>query len=1425
MAKVFISHASADNELAAEVHGWLTAAGHEVFLDRDAHDGIELGDEWETRLRERLRWADAIVSLITTPYLQSIWCTFEITIARDRGSRVLPIIAEAGVRHPLLKALQYVDRAQARAVLTEVLGRIDAAGGRWPDDLSPFPGLESFDADRRRVFFGRAGDVNELVGRLRSRAEQALGSVLMVVGPSGCGKSSLVRAGVLPMMADEDDWLTVPPFRPGQDPIGELARRLAEMARGTSLGWTPSTVRELLAEQGLVVVADELLAATAGRRRRLLLVVDQFEELVVQTPPEQLSAFAGLLQAALSGPISVVATLRPEFLERVQVDPDLGGVPTAPYLVGPLRREALRGVIEGPADVAGIAVPDELIAAMVDDTSTGDALPLLAFTLEQLAEGIHRGGELSLARYRQLDGVQGALTRQAQIALRNAVETGGRGAQEVIDGLLRLVTVDESGQPTRWLRNRADLPESVAQDLDAFVERRLLTISSRGEGADHVVEISVTHEAFLSAWTPLRDAIAAKRDALRARRAVELAAAEWDEYDRPTERLWERGRLATAGNQLVDQVELSPTGRAFLRQSTTRDRRRRFRGTAILSVLLVLALTAAGVAVAQRGAAENQQSEAERQRSIAVARQLVAQAEIAAPSDPQTALRLALAADRIDPSARTRSGLVNTLLSTRYAGTLTGHTGGIGTPAFSADGRLMVTSAGDARVILWDISGSGQPKPIGEPLIYAGDNNLGGIVALSPDGRTLASSLQYPSGVILWDVSDPAHPQQRGGVIDPKIKQFARLTFTPDSKLLVVAGGFPATLSFWNATDASQVAAPFTIDHDVDGLWFFADSSVMVTATRADDFKQSVRRWDLRSPSKHAALGRPIAYKSAATFDPNRRLLATDGVDTFNSEVILRDLTNPVVPREVSERFSTIRSSVQVQGLTFSPDGHTLAIGSSGYADNSNAARFVDITNLADPRPYERPVDADGRPQSGGYSTGAENYVSPDHTFSRLVFLPGRPEVATISGDGSTRLWDLSERRLPRQIGEPITGGTGQGPMVAFLPDGRRLLTTRVNGPIVLWDITDAGTPRPAGPPLATAAIVNAVAFSRDGHTLSVAQGSSVTRFDLTAPVTPKAIGSAQKVSDGKADRATVFSPGGELVAVAGVEEVVVQDTVDPSRRTVLKKPFFPGKEGSGVPSDVTFSPDGRLLAIGQSAFASYLTLWDTSDPAKVHRVGEAFKPSDFASDVAFAATGPLLARTITGADGAPGVELWDLTDPAKPRQRGAVRSGHTDSVTATVISPDGKVLATGSRDRTVVLADISDPDHPVQLGLPLTPGIESLYSLAFSPDGRLLAAGGERGEVVLWDLADLSRPRALGEKLSGQVRLAGELAFAPDGRTLAVAGPASSSGGRVGLTDLSGLVELREHPTELACGRVGEGLNAAEWAQYVGELPYQQTC
>ncbi|HXM58605.1 MAG TPA: toll/interleukin-1 receptor domain-containing protein, partial [Candidatus Dormibacteraeota bacterium] len=429
VARVFVSHASEDRELASELRGWLIEEGHEVFLDQHLRDGIGLGEEWEQRLYERLRWADAVLCTVTSAFVASSWCMAEIAIARSQGSRLLPVQVEPGVQHPLLRSVQHAnysrDKRRAQHQVRTALRRLDSAGRRgWSDEDIPFPGL--LPVTLHQAFFGRKVQVEQLAELLRTFATRGERRLVLVVGPSGCGKSSLVRAGLKPIMAAEDDWHVIPTFVPGRDPAQALVREFAAASQELHLGWTLDHVREQLGRKdGIVALADGLLLA--AHRRHLLLTVDQFEEVLTQADRESWAHFAAMLAEAQRGPIQAVATLRPESLpELLESQPEARLPLHEVYTLRPLGRERLKEVIVGPAGLAGIEFEDGLVDRMIDDTGSGDALPLLAFALAELARGVTRGGTLSMRRYEELGGVRGALEQQADAALKKACAVSGR---------------------------------------------------------------------------------------------------------------------------------------------------------------------------------------------------------------------------------------------------------------------------------------------------------------------------------------------------------------------------------------------------------------------------------------------------------------------------------------------------------------------------------------------------------------------------------------------------------------------------------------------------------------------------------------------------------------------------------------------------------------------------------------------------------------------------------------------------------------------------------------------------------------------------------------------------------------------------------------------------------------------------------------
>src|SRR5438309_5669216 len=147
---------------------------------------------------------------------------------------------------------------------------------------NPFPGLRPFREDEERFFFGRENQVNTMVNELaRTR-------FLAVVGTSGSGKSSLVNCGLRPalrrgLMARAGTAWRMAQFRPGSDPLGAMARALAQdgvlFAEQAAAGLTLAEIVETTLRMSKLGLIDICEQAALDECVNLLVVVDQFEEL------------------------------------------------------------------------------------------------------------------------------------------------------------------------------------------------------------------------------------------------------------------------------------------------------------------------------------------------------------------------------------------------------------------------------------------------------------------------------------------------------------------------------------------------------------------------------------------------------------------------------------------------------------------------------------------------------------------------------------------------------------------------------------------------------------------------------------------------------------------------------------------------------------------------------------------------------------------------------------------------------------------------------------------------------------------------------------------------------------------------------------------------------------------------------------------
>ena len=1146
--------------------------------------------------------------------------------------------------------------------------------------VCPYKGLARFEASDVEFFFGRERLVAELVTHL-------VGAGLVgVVGPSGSGKSSLVRAGLLPALADgvlpgSDRWRQLI-MRPGEHPMAELAHvggRPGVPADGSASNATD----HVNAGDGHVAGrsgGESALRAVAGDER-LLLVVDQFEEVFttcrdVGERATFLATLTGAAQAA-DGYATVVVAVRADYYGHCAAEPTLAGLVAANHvLVGPMDADELRRAIELPARRAQLRLEPGLADAMIGEVAEEPGgLPLLSCAL--LESWQHRHGRtLTVAAYQQAGGVHGAVARLAERAWQQLDPDDQAVARRI---LLRLAG---PGEGEAVVRRRVPLDELTTGGergqavLDALADQRLLT-----KGADTV---EVAHEALLREWPRLRGWLEEDVQGRVLHRHLIDAAHEWDAAGRDPGELYRGARLTGALDWARDHDgDLNQLEREFLdasraaaerevaeaRRRAEREARtsRRLRGLlAGLAAVLAMALVAGGLALSLRGRAE-------RQALVADAGRLGALALTEDQLD--RSLLLARQAVALDDSLESRGDLLATLLRSPAAtAILRGHLDGINPIDLSPDGRLLAMGDGGGRVEIFDVRRRrplpGNIPPAGTPI-----NDL----AFSPDGSLLAAA--NSDGLVqLWDVrTTTLHHQLRtalyAGVVQFSADGQTLVTFSAD-KADTPSGFGNSFLTRWDVKSGRRLTGPVRVSSfggevlipTPDGARLVTLSEAEVVVVAAETLHPirrvprtprlglaalhpdgrtlalgleggAVELLDL-STGRRRTLGRQETGVIAVEFSPDGATLATGGVD---GKVMIWDVPSG----QVRETFEGHEGRIGIRGLRFSRDGRTL------YSAGPSSVIAWDV--------------------AGSDRLGRRFSFSTTPTSPAFAISPDGSVLATPDGKRSDHI-ALRDLRSLKQTRRPLAPGVGQISAIAFGPDGTRLAVggERADSAPVLVDVA-SGTVTPPMTGGHDGGFIS-VAFDPSGQRLLT--GGHDRRAIVWDVETGKPVLELRHPRRRRTDKETVaaWSPDGTMVATAGGAGLVALWRVRDGKQLATFK-----ADPLSVAS-VAFSPDGSLIAAGGSV-DKQVTLWDVATHKLVGRLPH---PTILAR-LAFDPGGKTLATvTIHGT-----ARLWDV---ASRRQIGLVLPGPSASANVG-FDPNGNHLVTLYEDGTGVVWDV-DPDH-----------------------------------------------------------------------------------------------------------------------------------
>ena len=1254
-----------------------------------------------------------------------------------------------------------------------------------PDEPCPYVGLAPFQEVNQEVFFGRERLIRDWIGRLEHR-------LLLVVGSSGSGKSSLVRGGLVPALKagalpGSQTWRYLSTIVPGADPLGALARLLKPAGRSDD-EWTERQVELLRREPGHLAALIEQLDDRSGRVPTVL-IVDQFEELFTLCGDDGTRrAFVDNLLGLIQNPDAghrLILTMRSDFESNVARHPALHALlETAQVGVTPLNASELREAVEGPAEYVGLkydaGIVDELVQEVLGEPA---ALPLLQFTLLKLWEQRDRN-RITREVYERVGGPRTALERSADAFYRGLIPQDQAWVRRI---LLRIVRPGEGLEVTSNRVRRESLyrsdqdRERVDHVLDRLVQAGLVRVT-KGDAPEHD-QVEVAHEAIIRNWPRLVAWLDNERQIVRLRVRLTTAAEQWKAAGRDPDLLW-RGSQLNQGVRYEDlnelEAEFIQAGRAAIEEAARQEelaRKRELEQAQALAAARQRELEQAQALAAARER-ELEQARALTSAEVRAARRLraflvilalvafaslvlgflAAHNEVVAVSRGLSLQALSLSRDRPELA------LLLSLESAQAADTLEGLSSRLGLQERFRHLSMLVR----------DDDGRGHTGRVSS-------------LAFSPDGRTLVSSgcaKEQPGGegtascgqseIRLWDVSN-------GGALSSRLPEqttaVSTLAFSPNGRTLAL-GGADGSLMLWDVPAGGPLGPPLAAHTSaVVSLAFSRDGHTLAssgcTIEPSNGAERStmpevgpkgprgpeelealaggggvceqngVRLWDVaNSRPFDQQITLPMAPVASLAFSPDREILATGGED--GSLTLWNVATGK--PRG-SPQQSQLRHRARVVSLAFSPDGRTLA---SGGEDKTMVQWNVEPFRPRDPMPLI--------PQASAAAVA----ISPD---GRMLASAGCKKIdAALCDQRELALWDVSTRR---RIGPSLSGHTAPIVSVAFGSlNGRTMLASATDdGKLILWDVTTR-QPLDAASTAGNGDAARVVAYSPDGTRSASSERTRSASGDLVDTVILWDVASRRPSGEPLGGHAgfvmsLAFSPDGSTLASGSRDKTMI--LWDVATGTQIGDPL--AGHTAGVVS-LAFSPDGRTLASGNCAQEQSdeegirncgqgeIRLWHVAtgtqigDPLVGHRapvVSLAFSPD---------------GRTLASGGRDSSLILWDVAGSAK-----VTLSGQTAQVMSLAFNPDGRKVASGHYDGALILWDVATGR---QIGDPLVGHAAPVVSLAFSRDGSTLASGSRDKTMILWDV--VSR-RQLTSLLTSHTASLATVSFSPDGKTLITGG------------------------------------------------------
>ncbi len=658
------------------------------------------------------------------------------------------------------------------------------------------------------------------------------------------------------------------------------------------------------------------------------------------------------------------------------------------------------------------------------------------------------------------------------------------------------------------------------------------------------------------------------------------------------------------------------------------------------------------------------------------------------------------------------------------------HEGSIGAICFAPDGKTIASAGGSIRI--WNAADGKLLREIGNSDIFT--------VAFSPDGRTIAAGLG--PDVFFWDPQSGREIRHLTG----KGNRIVKLTFASDGNVLV-CGDADHYLYRWDLkTGKCSHCRNF---FDGNPLRVFGNGHVdkkVHLASLAADGKTAVwfvRHWREDPVGAVSGAGHLVIWDwpegkalcnieinnpndpFVVALSPNGKFL-TYASNGYEAVTIWDASTGKAVKTlDTGSRIETIAFSADGRRVAAILDCHGLVVWDIATGKECLRQSFHAWYSSFGPLVFS----PDGKKVAIGQahsmriwdvSSGKETPLLEGHRQAVVSLAVSAKDGTLISGDGQHRCtWDRQFRQAQRQA--VLARSAQETSKVVSYPLNLRVIHPK-DGPLQLrtLDTDKLVCEIPDGKGTYWGG-----AFSGDGRTLALRSGANwaeLTIFDIPA----RRIRSIVPIENGNV-LAFVLTPDGRSLAIGWADQTVkVIDTFTGKVTHILGEPKDPRPEdrlGLGV-----FSVDGQWVA--------------------------------FANDLAW--VDHLRRAYGIRSEKNPRIRVWHVPSGRELRQFETCLSQATGG---TVV---GLSFSLDNRNLAVALQfDWEHRDNPTRSAvrvLEVSSGrlrhlfdghVGDVCSVAFFPNGKTLATGGEDSTILLWDLersaSKLAAKEAPVDRLNGQ--------------------------------------------------------------------------